>query len=246
MKTTTDGTVPQQESPVGREYTEFELAVLSALPSDISPDIADGWCKNSDALAKALREALFPPDKPATASAAKPNPQVLRFIDEITLPARTEQFVPRANYVVNTKRDSHVKICYIDPDFTAWFGDKIEEPTAGTTLRCHAFNRPSMFVPAMKEVEGAGFVTETMPSQLFSMLEQQPDGPKSKLGLLRTNGYANLFKMIDVNGNARLVLVFWHDECVGWSVRARGALDSDRWSGEHRFFSSSSRSNPVA
>lgn len=246
MTTTTDGTAPQQESPVGREYTEFELAVLSALPSNMDPDIADGWCKNHNALAKVLQEALLPPDKPATASAAKPNPQVLRFIDEITLPARTEQFVPREKYVVNTKRGSHVKICYIDPDFTAWFGDKVEEPTAGTTLRRHALNRPSVFVPAMKEVEDAGFVTETMPSQLFSMLEQQPDGPKSKLEMLLTNGYANLFKMIDINGSARLVIVFWHDEYVGWSVRVRGVLDSGRWTGEHRFFFSSSRSNQVA
>ena len=219
-------------------YVEFQLAVLRALPRDIDPDIADGWRNNGQSLARVLREALLPPEKPAS----KPEPQpILRFIDEVAISARTKQFVPKESYVVNTKRGNHVKIGYIDPDFTEWFGEKVEEPTAEATLCRHVLIRSSAFAPAMKEVEDAGFVTETTPSQLFSMLEQQPDGPKSKPGPLLTNGYANLFKMIDVNGVARLVGASWDGDYGGWRVYADVASRSYEWVDEDQLFSGNSR-----
>ncbi len=140
-------------------YVEFQLAVLRALPRDIDPDIADGWRNNGQSLARVLREALLPPDSLLieTALAPKPDPQpILRFLNTITIPARTEKFVPKKSYVVNTKQGPHVKIGYIDPDFTRWFGDKTEEPTAEATLRRYVLIRPSVFAPAMKEVGGTG------------------------------------------------------------------------------------------
>ncbi|MDE2020176.1 MAG: hypothetical protein KGJ13_07575, partial [Patescibacteria group bacterium] len=182
-----------------------------------------------------------------SAALTKPEPQpILRFIDTIAIPARRKQFVPKKSYVVNTNPGKHVKIWYVDPDFTAWFGEKAEEPTAEVTLRRHVLVRSSAFAPAMKEVEDAGFVTETTPSQPFSMLEKQPDGPKSKPGPLLTNGYANLFKMIDVNGVARLVNAFWNDVSSGWHVFANDASLSGEWSGGSQLFSGDSRIPSVA
>jgi hypothetical protein len=225
-------------------YVEFQLAVLRALPRDIDPDIADGWRNNGQSLAKVLREALLPPDNPAieTAPASKPEPQpILRFLDTIMIPARTEKFVPKKSYVVNTKRGSHVKIGYVDSDFTRWFGEKAEEPTTETTLRRYVLARPSVFAPAMKEVADNGIVTKTTPGELYSMLEKQPDGPKSVAGPLLTNGYANLFEMDDVNGVARLVNARWSDGYGGWYVYAYDASLSFQWYDEHQLFSSDSR-----
>ena len=131
-----NGTASQLTVPGA--YVEFQLAVLRALPRDINPDVADGWRNNGQSLARALREALLPPDEPAAelVPTPKPEPQpILRFLDTITLSARTEKFVPKKSYVINTKRGSHVKIGYVDSDFTAWFGEKAEEPTAETKLR---------------------------------------------------------------------------------------------------------------
>ncbi|MBM3256065.1 MAG: hypothetical protein FJZ04_01165 [Candidatus Moranbacteria bacterium] len=54
---TENGTASQQ---VPGWYVEFQLAVLRALPRDISQEIADGWRENGKALAKAFREVLFP------------------------------------------------------------------------------------------------------------------------------------------------------------------------------------------
>jgi hypothetical protein len=208
---------------------------------------ADGsaW---EDELKKFLRkEPCWANGETRTIAQPQPAPQpFLLFLDPITIPARTEKFVPKKSYVVNTKRGAKVKIGYVDPDFTAWFGEKAEEPTAETTLRRHVLVRPAVFADAMKEVADGGFVTETTPGQLFSMLEQQPDGPKSKPGPLLANGYANIFRMIDVNGVARLVYAYWSVGSDGWAVSALGASDSAQWDGRDRLFSRSSRSPSAA
>ena len=44
-------------------YIEFQAAVLRALPRDIEIDVALGWTKNGESLARILREALTPNGK---------------------------------------------------------------------------------------------------------------------------------------------------------------------------------------
>ena len=237
-----NGTASQLTVPGA--YVEFQLAVLRALPRDINPDVADGWRNNGQSLARVLREALLPPDEPAAelVPTPKPEPQpILRFLDTITLSARTEKFVPKKSYVENTKRGSPENIGYIDPDFTRWFGEKAEEPTAETALRQYVLARPSVFAPAMKEVADSGIITKTTLGQLFSMLEKQPDGPNSDPGPLLTNGYANLFEMDDVNGVARLVSAGWLGGGGGWYVCARDASSSRQWDVGSQLFSGNSR-----
>ena len=175
----------------------------------------------------------------------KPIPSVLNLVTTVTLPARAEKFVPRESFVENTKSGAHVKFAWVDPDFIRWFGDKTEESTAGATLRQHVLTCPSVFAPAMKEIRDGGVATKTTPGELYSLLEKQPDGPKSAAGPLLTNGYANLFEMDDVNGVARLVDAHWHDDDGGWSVDAIGASHSLQWYGESQVFSRDSRS-PLA
>ncbi len=51
-----DGTTSQ----VTGNYVEFQAAVLRALPRDIKTDVALGWTKNGESLARILREALTP------------------------------------------------------------------------------------------------------------------------------------------------------------------------------------------
>ena len=41
-------------------YAEFQAAIIKALPRDIDQDVALGWTKNGEALARVLREALAP------------------------------------------------------------------------------------------------------------------------------------------------------------------------------------------
>ena len=63
------GTTPQ----ITGIYAEFQAAVIKALPRDIDQDVALGWTKNGEALARILREALTPSGKPTT-SAYPPSP----------------------------------------------------------------------------------------------------------------------------------------------------------------------------
>jgi hypothetical protein len=64
-------------------YVEFQQAVLRALPRDIDPTTADGWRNNGESLARVLREALLPPEKPATEAVpteSKPEPALPTFV----------------------------------------------------------------------------------------------------------------------------------------------------------------------
>ena len=56
------GTTPQ----ITGIYAEFQAAVIKALPRDIDQDVALGWTKNGEALARVLREALTPDGKPVS------------------------------------------------------------------------------------------------------------------------------------------------------------------------------------
>jgi hypothetical protein len=167
--------------------------------------------------------------------------QILKLVGAIAIPARTAKFVPKDSYVVNIKPGSHAKIGYIDPDFLAWFGEKAEEPTAPTTLRRYVLTCPSTFAPAMKEIAGGGVSAKTTPAELYSMMEKQPDGPKSDAGPLLTNRYANLFEMDDASGVSRLVHAYWDDNFGGWCVVAGMVANSSWWGGGCQVFSRDSR-----
>ncbi len=93
----------------------------------------------------------------------------------------------------------------------------------------------------MKEIRDGGVATKTTPGELYSLLEKQPDGPKSDAVPLLTNGYANLFEMDDVNGVARLVGAGWHDDDGGWRVYAHDASPSYQWDDGSQVFSRDSR-----
>lgn len=47
-------------SQVNGVFVEFQAAVIRAVPRDIGPDVALGWVKNGEALARVLRESLMP------------------------------------------------------------------------------------------------------------------------------------------------------------------------------------------
>jgi len=51
-------------APVAGWYVEFQMAILRALPRDISQQIADGWRGNGESLARVLRDALMSDGKP--------------------------------------------------------------------------------------------------------------------------------------------------------------------------------------
>jgi len=229
-----------------QKLKKFAGTVTLNLP-EIDDDLAGDFGSNGDAVSLILRTAFTRENldealmKLGKTSEPKPIPSILKFVATVALPARTTRFIPKTAFVVNTKPGPHVKIGYIDSDFTRWFGEKAEEPTAETKLRQYALTRPSVFAPAMKEIGDGGIVTKTTSGELYSMLEKQPDGPKSVAGPLLTNGYANLFEMDDKDGVPRLVIALWRGAYAGWRVFASDASYSRQWNDGDQLFSRNSR-----
>ncbi len=228
--------------PIGH-FAKLAGVTTANLPREMEdPQLVLDLAKNGDAveiiLANALTRANLDEALAKLGKVAKKVLNILRFVQAIPLPARAEKFVPKKQY---TKNNPDVQFGYIDPDFINDFGDIVEAPTAEVTLRQYTLERQSRFDLAMEEVAGEGFVTETIPGMLYSMLEKQPKGPTSNEGPLLTSGYANLFKMVNKEGVARLVSVDWCAVSDGWYVYSRPLTHSYQWRVGRRLFSRDSR-----
>jgi hypothetical protein len=222
---------------------ELTQKIQMHFPRDLDHEVVQAWNGQPSAAITAICRMAFEklPMAAVPAPAAEPLPPILRFGALVIVPARAKRFVPREKYVVNTRPGKHVKIGYIAPDFITAFGDKVEEPTEEVVLRYDILDRQSAFASAVKELSDQGVVTKTTPGELWSMLEKQPDGPKSKAGPLLANGYANLSEMVGSDNVSRLVSVSWFDFFDGWDVYASPVTDSIQWDAGSQLFSRNSR-----
>lgn len=228
--------------PIGH-FAKLAGVTTANLPREMEDSqLALDLAKNGDAVEIILAEALTRTNLERALAklgkVAKKALDILRFVQTIILPARAEKLDPQK---VFTTDSTTIDFGYIDPNFINDFGDMVQEPTTEIVLRQYVLGRQSRFDAAVEEIVGEGFVAETTPGMLYSLLELQPKGPKSANGSLLANGYANLFKMVNKKGVARLVYVYWDDVDAGWSVYSIGASFSIQWSVVHRVFSRNSR-----
>jgi len=159
---------------------------------------------------------------------------LLERIDTVTVPATTQKFIARDRLGVNTGRKARVKISYLEDNFLSWFGGKIEDPIAETSLCCNKLRRPSVDGPILAELSG-GAMAETTLTEMFSLMERQGSGEK---GILLASGYANIFYVRDVFGALRAVICDWHGD--GWRVNAISVEHSGAWRDGHQVFSRNS------
>jgi hypothetical protein len=141
----------------------------------------------------------------------------------VTIMARTAKFVPKDAFVVAIEKDAHVKISSIDSDFKEWFLS-VEETTPEMTVHYQAIFHTTTIGSAMSTYGGwKRKYRSTTPSQLYAIMEQQPNG---ETGPLLTNGQ-NYFEMEDFLGAYREVNVWWYKG--GWDIKAyrklEGAID---------------------
>ena len=159
---------------------------------------------------------------------------LLELVSTIKISATTDRFVARDKFVVNTGRNASVKISAVWDNFTEWFlsGDgKTEDPIQEQTLRRMKLRKSSVDGSIIAELGGEA-KAETTLSEMFSLMEKQPNGED---GDLFTNSYANIFYIKDSSGVLRAVGVGWHDD--GWSVYASEVSGPHGWRGGHRVFS---------
>ncbi len=164
------------------------------------------------------------------------NPQPLLIpVGTTTIAATTTLFVAKDRFVVNTKQNAPVKISFLRENFRAWFLGKTEAPFTGSTLRYGKLSHSSVDVPIIAELGGEE-KAETTLTELFSLMEKQPNGES---GSLLTNGWANIFYVEDVSGVLRAVDAGWLGG--GWDVSAFAVADPSPWNGESQIFSRNSR-----
>lgn len=166
-----------------------------------------------------------------------PRGPLLEFLGTVTITARTERFVAKEKFVVDTKRNAPVKISYLSNDFKERFlsGDgKVEDPIAEQTLRYARLRKSSVDAPIIAEL-GGEVKAETTLAEVYALMAQQPNGEN---GVLITNGYANIFYIRDIRGVLRAVYVIW--DGVGWDVNADPVGDPDEWDDGRQVFSRNS------
>lgn len=140
---------------------------------------------------------------------------ILEWLADISIPAQTE-FVVAEKF---TKSNPDVKFWYFGNNFETWFLPLTEKAVEESLVGIGKLRIPANLAEMTPE-QPAPRITTT--SQFYWMMSQQPRGekPNGKNRRLLVDGSANLFRVIDVNGEERAVFVGW-DGGLGWFVCAR-------------------------
>jgi len=157
-------------------------------------------------------------------------------ISTTTIPATTEKFIAKNNFIVDTSENANVKISWLSGDFKDWFLLKVENPFPGSEIVARQLIKRSVDAPILKEL-GGNEKAETTLAEVYAMMQKQANG---KSGALLINGWANIFYVKDISGTLRAVRVYWFDD--GWFVHAYSIELPHEWDAGHRVFSR----NPLA
>lgn len=147
---------------------------------------------------------------------------LLELVAKATVPG-TERFVATDHFKVDTSRKAKVKIAFLWGNFRNNFLEKVEEDVPASELKIHKLLKGSLDAPIISELDEKH---ESYLSDLWAMLEKQPNGEK---GDLLTNRYANIFYVRDVKGALWAVLADWGSARGGWSLDALSVEGSGRW-----------------
>lgn len=156
---------------------------------------------------------------------------LLDLVTTITIPAQTKPFIVRDHFKADTSEDAVVQIAYLGNNFKTWFLDKTEVSRSATTLCCRKLLRNSFDAPIIAELGGKE-KAQTSLSELLELLKKQPRGQK---GTLLTNGYANIFYILDNKGVLRAVRADRGDN--GWYVDTRSVAYPRGWHDSGQVFS---------
>jgi len=228
---------------MSKDMLGVAIRKLVTLPSETLGLVCDFLEKLSDpqwvgATKKFLRkEEISWAEKSQT---AKPEPPLLIPVGTVAITATTTPFVACDRFVVNTKKNTAVMFSYLSNNFKKWFLGKTETPFTGSTLRYDKLSHNSTDGPIIAELGGEE-KAETTLTELFSLLEKQPNGED---GPLLTNGDVNILYIEDVNGVLRAVSACWYGG--GWSLHANPVTSPGAWGDERRVFSRDSRGNLAA
>jgi hypothetical protein len=155
--------------------------------------------------------------------------RIIDFIGTIAIPARTEKFFVRKNFIVDTTETAKVKISGLSSKFKRLFYDTVVESYFESTMCFGRLMRFSTTESIIEELGGEKEARSTL-SEMFACMEMQPNGEK---GALHNNGYWNIFIILDISPWA--FHCSWRDG--GWFVSVVSYAEADKWVYECRVFS---------
>jgi len=151
-----------------------------------------------------------------------------------SISATDQEFVVKDNFVVDTGKNTEVKISSIDQDFIDWFMEKREKAFSGSILCGRKLNHTSVDRSIIAQL-GEQAKAETTLYEVFAMMKLQANGREGDLSI---NGYNNIFYVPDITGTLRTVILFW--TVVGWRVQARSITFPFGWNAGVQVFSRNS------
>ncbi len=218
---------------LGRAH-EFFLALKKAgLNDEIIKEVINS--KDNEKAKKMLAAISAEPVKKDSTKNVQNEALILSYVFSFTvIPANTEKFVAKDNFIVDTSNNAKVKISYLGDNFNEWFLKKAEEPFPGSTIYGRELNKNSVNSPVLAEL-GGHEKAETTLTELYTAMKVQPNGEK---GALLNNGFANIFYVRDINNILRAVYVLWDGD--GWIVGACSVEGPDAWDAGFLVFSRNS------
>ncbi len=151
----------------------------------------------------------------------------LKYHDSVECP-KIDRFVAKDNFGRSTVNG--VKFCDFNENFKKLFFSKVETSVAETILRSHDLLKYSKDLGILREIEDGKEITNL--AHLHRLLTLQGNGGK---GILLTNGYANIFYIVGVDGNLWAVGARWYDG--GWRLDASSVGGSHGWDAGSQVFS---------
>lgn len=200
------------------QVKDLGSALLQAIPTDMSSEIAQGWIGNKTGLQKVLREVLCPPT------------QLLEIVAE-TLVAGYDRFVAADHLKVDTSKRATLKIALLGNQLMANFRALVEEEVGNASITVHTLHKDWLDVPI---VEALGENAEIKFGQFLDLLRRQSNGEP---GPLLVNGHANIAYIRDVKGELWAVDARWSSRDCGWHVEANSVLSRFRWHAGSRVIS---------
>ncbi len=156
---------------------------------------------------------------------------ILDWLSDLIIPTQPE-FIVAEKF---TKENPDVQFWYFGDNFKTWCMPMTEKAVGEATVSVSKLRIRATLAKMTPEQPAPRIVTA---SQIYWMLSQQPKGekPNGKTRRLSVDGSANLFRVIDVNGEERAVYAGW-DDGYGWGVDASVLEDDYQWRAGSRVIS---------
>jgi hypothetical protein len=154
--------------------------------------------------------------KKISKSPAKATPLLSEVVSTFIVLNLMAKFIAKDKFIINVDNDAEVKIGDIGQEFRTWFLAKSEKPYLPNIKAVYgrSLNNQSGDRAIIAELGGLKKARVTL-AEIYVMLLAQPNGED---GAMLSNGYDNIFYVLDINNILRTVSICWMTN--GWWIES--------------------------